>query len=150
MKNRTYRYFQGVPLYPFGYGLTYSHVVCRAIVIKEKPISEQDLKVEIEVQNIGARDTEEVIQVYVENKESAYAVANTSLCGFKRIFLKVGEVKKVSVTIPYCQFEVVDNSGKRFRDNDHFILYAGLSQPDKRSVQLTKQFPVSVSVAFSS
>lgn len=149
MKNRTYRYFEGVPLYPFGYGLTYSQVVCKNIKIIENAVSEKELAVEIEAENKGVRDTEEVIQMYVENKESAFAVTNTSLCGFQRIHIKAGEVKKVIITIPYCQFEIVDYSGKRFRDNDHFTIYAGVSQPDERSVQLTKQSPVSAAVSFS-
>lgn len=148
MKNRTYRYFEGTALYPFGYGLTYSHVACNSIVLKEQSVSQKDITIEVEAENRGARDTEDVIQVYVENKESKYAVTNTSLCGFKRVFLKEGEVKRISITIPYQQFEVVDNEGKRFLDNHHFTLYAGVSQPDKRSLELTKQAPVSVEIDF--
>ncbi|MDE6785008.1 MAG: glycoside hydrolase family 3 C-terminal domain-containing protein, partial [Ruminococcus sp.] len=117
MKNRTYRYAQDNILYPFGYGLTYSHMTCSDMRFT-------DGKVKVTVTNDGDFDTEDVVQIYIKSN-SRNAVPNRSLCGFRRIFLKKHESREVEIPIPESAFEVVDENGKRVIESNDFILYAG-------------------------
>lgn len=138
MKNRTYRYYQGEPLYPFGYGLTYGHVTLSDLKLG-KAAAGQPLEVTVTAVNDGSVDTDEVVQVYIKDLKSALAVDNHSLCGFKRISLKAGESKEVKLTIAPAAFQVVDENGERKIDSDSFRISVGFSQPDARSAALTGQ-----------
>jgi beta-glucosidase len=132
MENRTYRYAKGNVLYPFGYGLTYSKVTVGALNYNAK-----NRTAAVTVQNTGERDTGEVIELYIRDNRSKWAVPNHKLCGFKRIFLKKGESAEVTFEVLPSAFEVVDENGRRFVDSDSFTLYAGTSQPDALSCELT-------------
>lgn len=142
MKGRTYRYLDRKPLYPFGYGLTYGNVK-----VKEVQVSTEDgVSLQIQVKNEGIRATEDVVEVYIKNLESAYAVKNHSLCGFARVELEPGEEKKIEIFIPESAFMVIDDSGEKRRDGNRFRLSAGTSQPDERSFELTGIHPVEVEI----
>lgn len=142
MKGRTYRYLDRKPLYPFGYGLTYGNVK-----VKEVQVSTEDgVSLQIQVKNEGIRATEDVVEVYINNLESAYAVKNHSLCGFARVELEPGEEKKIEIFIPESAFMVIDDSGEKRRDGNRFRLSAGTSQPDERSFELTGIHPVEVEI----
>ncbi|MDY3022744.1 MAG: glycoside hydrolase family 3 C-terminal domain-containing protein [Oliverpabstia sp.] len=142
MKGRTYRYLDRKPLYPFGYGLTYGNVK-----VKEVQVSTEDgVSLQIQVKNEGIRATEDVVEVYINNLESAYAVKNHSLCGFARVELEPGEEKKIEISIPESAFMVIDDSGEKRRDGNRFRLSAGTSQPDERSFELTGIHPVEVEI----
>ena len=88
------------------------------------------------VENTGACDTREVVQVYVRS-ESKYAPANPALCGFKPVFVPAGERVEVSVKLGAHAFEIVDDEGVRRQDGHEFDLFVGLGQPDARTEQLT-------------
>ena len=141
MHNRTYRYFQGEPLYPFGYGLSYSHVTLSDLQL-EKAVAGKPLTLSVNACNDGGRDTDEVVQVYIKDLQSPLAVANHSLCAFTRISLRAGEKCTVSLTLSPAAFQVVDEDGSRKLDSHAFRIYVGLSQPDARSVALTGQAPL--------
>jgi len=132
MKNRTYRYATNNVLYPFGYGLTYSKVT-----VSDLCYDKGSSTVSFCVKNIGEFDTDEVLQLYLRDNSSRWAVANHSLCGFSRVSLKKGEEQHVLLPVPPSAFEVVDDSGRRFVDGSSFTLYAGISQPDSLSCHLT-------------
>lgn len=145
MKNRTYRYFTGVPQYPFGYGLTYGKVEIGNILMPNidvllnknaEDIYNGKLTVGVQIKNVSSVDTEEVIQLYIKDNKSEYAVTNHSLCGFKRVFLAAGEEKTVNVSVPTRAFMAVNNEGEYILDSNDFTLYAGVSQPDKKSITL--------------
>jgi len=131
MKNRTYRYVENNVLYPFGFGLTYSKVVCKNLSfdLKSKMAS-------VSVENIGDYETDEVVQIYIRDEESKWAVRNHKLCGFRRVHLKKNESVNVVIALSEDAFEVVDDEGNRLIDSKKFILYAGMSQPDALSVDL--------------
>jgi beta-glucosidase len=137
MKGRTYRYMKKESLYPFGYGLTYSTVELADLAVSDVTKDFDDVNVTIEISNTGNCDIEEVVQCYIKDLESQYAVDNYSLAGFKRIELKKGESKTVSLVIDRKSFEVVNDEGERILDSKKFKLFVGISQPDKRSVELT-------------
>jgi beta-glucosidase len=78
-----------------------------------------------------------VVQVYVENLDSSLAPLHPFLCGFLRIHLAPGEKKAVRIPVWENTFQVVDPEGVRKEEGKHFRFYAGISQPDARSGELT-------------
>jgi len=137
MKNRTYRYLESKPQYPFGYGLTYGRAkVCDANLAME------EMEIEAVVENIGDRAVEEVIQVYVKVMDSEFAPLHPRLCGFKRVALNCGEKKSVKIKLDQRAFMVVNENGEYVKDGNHVELYAGFSQPDETSIQLMGCKPV--------
>lgn len=145
MKNRTYRYLEKEPLYPFGYGLTYGNVQIQSARILGAASREKGIDVEVQVRNDGAA-TDEVIQLYIKDLESSLAVKNHSLCAFQRVHLEDGESKTITLKVDRKSLEIVDLEGNRRVDSSHFILYAGTSQPDDRSVSLTGKKPVALDI----
>ena len=136
MKGRTYRYVETEVLYPFGYGLTYSKIELENLKVEEVKNNFETVKVSIDIKNIGEYDTDEVVQVYLKDLESKYAVLNHSLVGFKRINLRKGESETVNFEIRRKEFEVVNDEGNRIIDSKRFKLFVGISQPDSRSIEL--------------
>lgn len=150
MNGRTYRYMEGEALYPFGYGLTYSTVEVTAARFVGDVKKNQDIEVEATIKNTGACNTDEVVQVYIKDLESTYAVKNYSLCAFKHISLDVNEEKKLVLTIPAKSFEIVDDEGDRYLDSNRFSVFVGVSQPDTRSISLTGMKPVEMTIEYNS
>lgn len=146
MKNRTYRYMEQEPLYPFGYGLSYGDVQVTGAEVCGQVTKESDIRVHISLENQGQADTDEVVQIYIKDLESPLAVPNHSLCGFQRVFLKAGEKKELEMVVLNRAMQVVDEEGERHIDSKSFQLFVGLSQPDARSVKLTGKEPAQVLV----
>ena len=137
MENRTYRYYTGTPLYPFGYGLTYGDVSVTGL-------SADRAAATVTVENKGAVATEDVIQLYIKDNESADAPTNPILCGFQRVALAAGESKTVEVAIDPAAFTVVNDAGEKIPGSGNWTLYAGVGQPDARTEELTGQKALSV------
>ena len=129
MRGRTYRYIEEEPLYPFGYGLTYGD--CRVAVACRTQTG-----VEAEVVNDGGVDTEEVVQVYVQNEGSEHAPRNPRLCAFARVRVPAKGRAKVALDIPAERLKVVDDAGALV-DEGAPAFYVGLGQPDARTEALT-------------
>ncbi|MFZ5989221.1 MAG: glycoside hydrolase family 3 C-terminal domain-containing protein [Bacillota bacterium] len=146
MKNRTYRYMEETPLYPFGYGLSYGDVVLKHAELNEAVEMEKDINITVTLQNRGSIAVEEVVQAYIKDEQSRYAVRNTSLCGFLRVALGAYEEKQISMTIPFDSLKVVNQEGEKILDSKKFILFMGVSAPDERSIELTGKKPVSISI----
>ncbi len=146
MKGRTYRYIDHESLYSFGYGLTYSNVELSNLQVPSVKADFENIDVSIDLKNIGDYDVEEVVQCYIKDLESKYAVLNYSLAGFKRISLKKGESKTVTMQINKKSFEAINDDGKRIIDSKKFKLFVGISQPDKRSFELTSVAPLEAKV----
>jgi len=144
MANRTYRYYQGEVLYPFGYGLTYGDVKCSGASI----VSQDDDKVVVEatVKNMGTVATEDVVQVYIKHLDSQYAVPNVSLCGFKRAVWGIGEEKTLQIEIPMKSFKVYNEAGDNIIDGKNYELYVGMSMPDDKSTSLLGAAPLKLAV----
>lgn len=146
MKNRTYRFMEKEALYPFGYGLTYGDVQVTQARIANQVTADSDIEVEVTLENKGAVDTEDVVQLYIKDLESPLAVRNYSLCAFQRVALKAGEKKQISLVVKNRAMEVVDEQGQRHIDSRSFRIYAGTLQPDSRSQALTGQKPLELNV----
>lgn len=129
MKNRTYRYAENNVQYPFGYGLTYSDVVCTEL-------SYSDNTAYISAINRGNTATEEVIELYIKS-DSENAPLNPALCGFRRIRLEAGESAEIEIHIDSKAFTDVNAEGKRAVFGKRFTLFAGTHQPDALSTRLT-------------
>jgi beta-glucosidase len=100
MKGRTYRYFEGEALYPFGYGLSYTNFEYQNIsVSKEKMAATDSLQVTVELSNTGKYKGDEVVQLYVSDLESTEVRPLKSLRGIQRISLNPGESKTVSFSV---------------------------------------------------
>ena len=141
MKDRTYRYTRNNILYPFGYGLTYSKVVVTDCVYDASTG-----KASVTVQNQGDVDTEDIVQLYIHNATSKNATPFPKLCGFKRVAIPAGGETVVELAIEEGAFDVVNDEGEVIRDGNTFDLYAGTSQPDELSRELTGSSCVRVSV----
>lgn len=128
MENRTYRYFQGEALYPFGYGLSYTEFAY-------SDAEYRDGTVFVTLQNVGAMEGEEVAQVYIAC-DSANAPRHPVLCAFQRVSLRVGEARRVAIPLSAQAFTVVDGDGQRV-PCQRATLFVGGSQPDARSQALT-------------
>ncbi len=139
MKNRTYRYFEGTPLYPFGYGLTYGK--CVAKTMETEVLSDggefAGAKVTVTVKNEGDVATDDVVQIYVKDEGYELAIPNPCLSGFERVSLMPREEKELTISLDRRAFTSVDEDGNRELFSKKFRIYAGTSQPDERSVSLT-------------
>jgi len=97
MEGRTYRYFRGTPLYPFGHGLSYSRFDYGALKLHSPRISDTGtLNVQVDVVNSGKRAGDEVVQLYVRRREAAAGDAQQALRGFQRVHLAPGERRTVT------------------------------------------------------
>lgn len=149
MKNRTYRYMEQEALYPFGYGLTYGDTVVTEAKITNKVTAESDIELEVTAENRGTMDTEDVIQIYIKDLESPNAVRNHSLCGFKRVWLAAGEKQTWKFTISNRAMQAVDEQGERHVESKAFRLFAGMTQPDSRSEELTGKKAIELEIKLS-
>lgn len=149
MKGRTYRYMEQEALYPFGYGLTYGDVQVESAVVTSKDETTGDVTVHVTVKNAGDTATGDVIQIYVKDMESSFAVPNHSLCAFARVFLKAGEGRELDMTVSGNAFLVVNEEGDFVKGSGNYTLYVGTGQPDSRTAALTGKKCVGVPVSFS-
>lgn len=143
MKGRTYRYMEHEAQYPFGFGLTYGDVRVTDAQIKSGSAF-RGMVLEVTAENAVTTATDEVLQVYVKCTDSANAVPNPALAAFKRVHLQAGETVTVEMPVSARAFTVVDETGMRRMDGTHFSIYAGVSQPDARSRELTGKAPAEI------
>jgi beta-glucosidase len=112
---RTYMYFQGKPLYAFGYGLSYTSFAYNSIATNKEILEkDKDLTVSVSVTNTGKRDGEEVVQLYVKSIDSAIQQPIKALKSFQRIFLKAGETKTVALTLKAKNVEYWNTTKQQF------------------------------------
>ncbi|MGN1015607.1 MAG: glycoside hydrolase family 3 C-terminal domain-containing protein [Faecousia sp.] len=146
MKERTYKYFTGEPLFPFGYGLSYTKFVYSDLKADGEVVSGSGAKACVTVTNTGNMDANTVVEFYLQDVEASVATPKYRLCAFRRVFVKAGEQVKVCAEIPAEMFTVVTEDGKRVYEPGEFILYAGGSQPDAYSQKLTGENILNASI----
>jgi beta-glucosidase len=130
MQGRTYRYFKGEPLYPFGFGLSYTSFKYDNLKLSATKIATgADLRVTAEVQNTGTRAGDEVVQMYVSHSGASVPVPIRSLAGIDRVSLKPGERRNISFTLTPDQLSVIDNRGRRMVEPGEFEITVGGKQP---------------------
>lgn len=126
MQNRTYRYFQGTPVYPFGHGLSYTCFEYSDMTVQAQ--EDGSLKVGVKVRNAGSIDGDEVVQVYLSNKRD-FTAPIRSLKAFDRITLKAGEARNVEFVIPADEAVLVDMYGNKVPMAGDVTVSAGGGQP---------------------
>jgi beta-glucosidase len=129
MEGRTYRFFKGYPLFPFGYGLSYTRFEYSDLSVPATVSSNRDVPISVTVRNAGKVDGDEVVQLYITDVAASQPVPIRSLQGFKRIFLKSGEEKRVDFTLTPRQLSLVDDQGVRMVESGLFEIAIGGKQP---------------------
>jgi beta-glucosidase len=143
MQGRTYRYFKGEPLYPFGYGLSYTKFVYSNLRMDSKTVKAgEPIKLSVDVTNAGNREGDEVVQLYLTDTAASAPVPIRTLVGFDRIALRPKEKRTVSFSITSRQMSLIDDNGKRVIEPGEFSVTAGGGQPGLASV-LKGSFTVS-------
>ncbi len=145
IRGRTYRYLASAPLYPFGYGLTYGDVQITNAEVKAASKSD-GITLEVTIENFGGVATDDVIQLYIKAEDSSFAPKNPILCGFRRVHVLAGQRVSMELYIDARSFLVVDDEGNRIDGGNRYMLYAGVSQPDARSWELTGAKPVCIEI----
>ena len=143
MKGRTYRYLEREPLYPFGYGLSYTTFRYSDVVVSKASVaSGESVRVSAVVENTGSRAGDEVVQLYVEDVESSCVVPRRELRGFERVALEAGQSRRVVFTLSPRDLSLIDDGGRRVLEPGRFRVSIGGSQPDARSAALTGTRPL--------
>ena len=125
MENRTYRYFKGDPIYPFGYGLSYT--TFKYEQVQAEANADRTMKVSVMVSNTGKRNGDEVVQLYLSNKRD-FTTPIRALKGFKRIHLKAGETQKVEFTLSPEDLSVTSVAGELVPMEGEVIISVGGGQ----------------------
>lgn len=111
MKNRTYRYFNGDVLYPFGYGLSFTKFKFKKLNVPQEVRIGDTISISTEVVNTGKSAGEEVVQLYLSHKDIAPEAPNSQLVGFQKVMLQPGERKIVHFKLSPRNLAYVDETG---------------------------------------
>ena len=143
MKGRTYKFMDSTPLYPFGFGLSYSSFSYGA-----PQFDDASNEVKVEVTNTGKVAADEIVEAYISSAEGAKHADQPKycLCSFERVSLLPGETKTVTLKIMDKSFTIVTEDGKRITPGGEYTIYVGGQQPDKRSEELTGKAVQSVKI----
>jgi beta-glucosidase len=140
MANRTYRYFNGKPLYAFGHGLSYTTFEYKDGKLASKQISADGIaKVSFTLENTGHRDGDDVVQVYYRHVRSQVPQPKLALCGFARVHVKQGQAKSVTVDIPASRLRYWDTTKKQYvvEPGEYEILIGAASDDIRIKLPLT-------------
>ena len=171
MRGRTYRYLERAPLFPFGFGLSYTRFAYRALTLEPKQLGtaapdgrddraatapegraraqEPLVRVGVTVTNVGARAGDEVVQLYVRHLEASVPVPHQDLRGFQRLRLEPGESRRIGFALSARDLSIIDEAGRRVLEPGRVRISVGGSQPDPRSVELTGQAPLAAELAIA-
>ena len=133
MNNRTYRYFKGEALYPFGYGLSYTGFKYDMLKVPTTALAGKNVTVTARVTNTGKLSGEEVVQLYISHQGMQRKAPLKALKGFQRISLKAGESKTVLFTLTPEQLSLVSEDGKMLDAKGKVVLSIGGGQPGVRN-----------------
>lgn len=148
MAGRTYRYMAKDPMYPFGFGLSYTSFSYEAANADFLSIDAgEEINIEITVSNKGEMAGEEVVQLYVTDLEASVDMPISSLKGFQRVYLKPGESKEVSFRVNEKMLQMVNNEGEFILEPGEFKITIGGSSPGSRSLELGAAEPVEIMLA---
>jgi len=137
MEGRTYKFLQGKPLYPFGYGLSYTKFKYTKLVVLSKKVNVGEIPVcRVTVNNTGKMAGREVVQLYLKDDEASVRVPHWKLCAVASVKLKPQETAEVTLKIDELAFCIIDDEGNYIREPGTFTLYVGGGQPDERTCEL--------------
>jgi len=143
MKNRTYRYFEGQPLYPFGYGLSYSKFEYNDLKLSSTNLNAGDsLSVDADVKNASDREGDEVVELYLSFPKAVSAQIH-ALRGVSRVHLKGGETQHVHFTLDARGLSAADANGDRMVSAGTYDVSVGGGQPGTGAPQAKAEFSIS-------
>jgi beta-glucosidase len=143
MKDRTYRYFTGEPLYPFGYGLSYSKFEYSHLKLSSTTLNAGDsLSVDVDVTNTGSRPGDEVAELYLNFPKSPVAPIR-ALRGFTRVHVDGGQTQHVHFTLNERDLSDVNGKGDRMVASGDYSVSVGGGQPGTSAPGVQEQFSVS-------
>ena len=141
MNGRTYKYFTGEPLYPFGYGLSYTTFEYSGLKVPSKVRMGKNVPVKVTVTNTGKMAGDEVVQLYIKDEEASTPRPIVQLEGFKRIHLAPGESKEVEFELAPRQLSLIGKDKVRVLENGWFTVSVGGGQPNaKHSNAISERF----------
>ena len=144
MAGRTYRYFEGETLYPFGYGLSYTTFDYSDVKLAGE--SDEEYEISFTLENSGKMDGTEKVQIYAEYTDSRTATPLRQLCSVKSVSLRAGEKRDVSMKVNKYWLKAVLSDGTRTDPDGDLCLRVGGHQPDKRSAELCGSEPIKLKI----
>lgn len=143
MKERTYRYMTSSPLFPFGFGLSYTQFEYKNLQLEHPVLSAgETLRGTFELANVGEYEGEEVVQVYLSDLEASTIVPLQKLISFQRVRLKPGETVQLSFAIQPEAMMMIDDEGNPVLEPGKFKVTIGGAAPIQRSLDLGAPQPV--------
>lgn len=131
IRQQTYRYFSGTPLYPFGYGLSFSHYHYSDLQLAPTAKLKTPVSLRVNLKNQSAIDGNEVVQVYVSRKESKAQQPLRQLAVFKRVNIAANSQVSLSLTIPAEAFAEYNQLGERVYQSGNYAISVGGGQPQQ-------------------
>jgi len=129
MQERTYKYFTGVPLYPFGHGLSYTTFSYNKLQVPGTVAAGEPVDVSVTVTNTGNRPGDEVVQLYIFDREASVPVPIRKLVGFKRISIESGSSQEITFTIDPREMSLITDDTRRIVEPGVFEISIGGKQP---------------------
>jgi len=143
MNGRTYRYITKEPLYPFGFGLSYSRFEYTDLQIDTQSIKAgEDLPVKVTIRNQGDQNAAEVVQFYLSDLKASTIVPLHHLVGFERVMLEAGESRTISFSLSPEMMSFFNDEGELTLEPGEFKLEIGGCSPGKRGQELGAPKPV--------
>ena len=142
MEGRTYRYSRLEPLYPFGFGLSYTRFELSTLKLSSSKLAVgEPLTLRVTVRNAGGVDADEVVQIYLSDLEASVPVPQHKLVAFQRVHIRAGGQKTVRFSLPAEALTFVDEQGNQKLEPGKFRLTAGSCSPGRRGVELGAPLP---------
>ena len=142
MANRTYRYFNGKPLYPFGYGLSYTTFKYSDLSVPTQAVAAgQPVDAEVTVTNTGKVAGDEVVQIYLKFP-AVKGAPLIALRGFQRIHLEAGASQKVHFELKNRDLGMVNEDGSPIIAQGDYAISIGGGQPDTTAQVVTGKFHI--------
>jgi beta-glucosidase len=144
MRGRTYRYMTEKPLYPFGFGLSYTGFRFNSIALSSPEISAgKSVKATVKLSNTGKRDAEEVVQIYIARDERGNDEPLSSLRAFRRVFVPTGKSVDVEFELPASAFETINAEGESVLLPGFYTVIASDAAPVPVALEKGAPAPVS-------
>jgi len=142
MENRTYKYFKGNPLFPFGHGLSYTNFTYSNFSLEGKVALNKNIELKVDITNVGNLKGDEVVQLYLKHKSKEGDGPIRSLVGFKRIHLAPGEIKTVDFSISPKQYAFISMDGEELIEPGILEISVGGKQPGFKGIADSKSTQV--------
>jgi beta-glucosidase len=147
MQGRTYKYMKEEPLYPFGYGLSYTTFRYSDLKLtKQMAGSGESVEASVVVSNTGTRAGDEVVQCYLTHRDSNFETPAYDLKGFQRVMLAPGESRTVKFSLPPEALSVVTDQGEQIAGRGELQVTIAGASPGARALELGVAEPVSGTV----